>query len=110
MVDLILQRDPSEALHRGRRPRDAAPMRRCRGLPANPHPPARFATLPSPVVAASGRRATRSRPASRRHSVKLLIPVWGEEYIAAFCRTVLPALLSPNNLPSLTKWHAVAVT
>jgi hypothetical protein len=45
-----------------------------------------------------------------RNRVRLLIPIWGPDYIAVFCRTCLPSFLSPNNLPYLARAHeAVAV-
>ena len=42
-------------------------------------------------------------------SVRLLVPVWGQEYISLFCRVVLPSLLSPNNLPYLVRIHSLEV-
>jgi hypothetical protein len=39
----------------------------------------------------------------------LLIPVWGSEYVATFCRTSLPSLLAPNNLPYLVGLFRVEV-
>jgi hypothetical protein len=40
---------------------------------------------------------------------KLLIPVWGESYIAMFCELCLPSLLSNNNLPKYTEQHELTV-
>jgi hypothetical protein len=50
-----------------------------------------------------------SSEALGRHRVRLLIPIWGPDYIAVFCRTCLPSFLSPNNLPHLARAHDVAV-
>jgi hypothetical protein len=41
--------------------------------------------------------------------VRLLIPVWGDDYIGRFCRFSLPTLLAPNNLPYLLARHQVEV-
>ncbi len=41
--------------------------------------------------------------------VRLLIAVWGADYIARFCRTALPSLLSADNLPHLARLHPVEV-
>jgi TPR repeat len=52
------------------------------------------------------------RPSSAvigRNRVRLLIPVWGPDYIAVFCRTCLPSFFSPNNLPHLARVHDVEV-
>ena len=40
---------------------------------------------------------------------KLLIPVWGEPYIAMFCQLCLPSLLSDNNLPKYAEQHELTV-
>jgi hypothetical protein len=39
----------------------------------------------------------------------MLIPIWGENYIANFCRIGLPSLLSANNLPRLADAHPLEV-
>jgi hypothetical protein len=44
-----------------------------------------------------------------RHCVRLLIPIWGPDYIAVFCRSCLPSFLSPNNIPYLGGAHDVVV-
>lgn len=36
---------------------------------------------------------------------KLLLPVWGDGYIAHFCELCLPSLLSANNLPTYVQSH-----
>src|SRR5713101_1708717 len=41
---------------------------------------------------------------------KLLVPVWGDAYIAVFCQLCLPSLLSDNNLPRYVKLHKLTVT
>jgi len=50
-----------------------------------------------------------STAASGAKRVRLLIPVWGREYISLFCRIALPSLLSPNNLPYLLRHHELEV-
>ena len=44
-----------------------------------------------------------------RGKSKLLIPVWGEPYIAMFCQLCLPSLLSDNNLPKYAEQHELTV-
>jgi hypothetical protein len=51
-----------------------------------------------PAIAASGAKR-----------VRLLIPVWGREYISLFCRIALPSLMSPNNLPYLLRHHQLEI-
>jgi hypothetical protein len=63
-----------------------------------------------PSIAATGLfECSPSAPVSADRRVRLLIPVWGEEYISVFCRTALPSCLSPNNLPYLVCHHSLEV-
>lgn len=41
-------------------------------------------------------------PGSRRHVI-IAISVWGERYINLFTRYFIPSILSPNNLPALSR-------
>lgn len=41
--------------------------------------------------------------AASKQRVRILLPVWGKEYIDEFLLLGLPSLLSPGNLPSLTE-------
>jgi hypothetical protein len=50
-----------------------------------------------------------STAANGAKRVRLLVPVWGREYISLFCRIALPSLLSPNNLPYLLRHHELDV-
>ncbi|MDE3076868.1 MAG: hypothetical protein KGJ86_15740, partial [Chloroflexota bacterium] len=50
-----------------------------------------------------------SPAATAGRRIRLLIPIWGDEYIARFCRFSLPSLLAPNNLPYLARCHRVEV-
>lgn len=47
----------------------------------------------------SSARTARRRPAPQ--SVKLLLPVWGYEYVRDFLECSLPTLLSPGNVPAV---------
>lgn len=60
-------------------------------------------------VTAPADPSRRSSAAIGRNQVRLLIPVWGPDYIAMFCRTCLPSFLSPNNLPYMASVHDVTV-
>jgi hypothetical protein len=88
---------------------DRAPLRRSRiakGAPSGECQP----PLQRPNVAAPGVfECAPSTAASGAKSVRLLIPVWGREYISLFCRIALPSLLSPNNLPYLLRHHHLEV-
>jgi hypothetical protein len=48
-------------------------------------------------------------PAIGRQLVRMLIPVWGDDYIRVFCQSCLPSFLSANNLPYLAGAHDVTV-
>jgi len=39
----------------------------------------------------------------RQLKVRFLLPVWGNDYVARWCRLALPALLAPGNLPAIAK-------
>ncbi len=66
--------------------------------------------LPRPVIAAPGVfESSPSAAVGGDRRVRLLIPVWGQAYISLFCRTALPSLLSPNNLPYLLHHHCLEV-
>jgi hypothetical protein len=63
---------------------------------------------PPNVLARGAVNCCMSTPA-KSCSVRLLVPVWGEEYISLFFRVVLPSFLSPNNLPYLVRIHSLEV-
>jgi hypothetical protein len=55
---------------------------------------------PQEIARAAAIRIEKQRP---RRTAKLLIPVWGERYIADFCKLCLPSLLAPENLPAFVR-------
>lgn len=59
----------------------------------------------SNLTPSSGAGARKSRPAAPRRGpskqVRLLLPVWGEQFIIQFLRISLPTLLAPGNLPAV---------
>lgn len=59
----------------------------------------------SDLTPSPGAGARKSRPAGPRRGppqqVRLLLPVWGEQFIVQFLRVSLPTLLAPGNLPAV---------
>src|SRR6266496_2424558 len=43
----------------------------------------------------------RLRPAAK--AIRVLLPVWGEDFVAQFLEYSLPTLLAPGNIPALAK-------
>jgi hypothetical protein len=62
-------------------------------------------TQESHLTPLPGAGARESRPAGPRRGppqqVRLLLPVWGEQFIVQFLRVSLPTLLAPGNLPAV---------
>jgi hypothetical protein len=92
-----------------------------RGYAARPPPygdPAGDGGVPGPAYVSS-LPLVRAQPSQTRDGatagddgsrpIRLLIPVWGADYVARFCRTGLPSLLSPNNLPCLARNRSLNV-
>jgi hypothetical protein len=51
----------------------------------------------------AGRLQRTEASASARVKARIIVPVWGEKYIARFGAACLPALLAPGNLPHLSQ-------
>jgi hypothetical protein len=115
----------------GHRATGIAALQAVRGYARRPLPrrSARRGDLPSPAVGTpgpaepagptesavgSGNWANLSDGAARpatgaAQRIRMLIPIWGQDYISLFCRTALPSLLSPNNLPYLARVHSLEI-
>jgi hypothetical protein len=72
-------------------------------------PPSRDSVMrPRLPVAAEQSSAPAALPSvAGKRRIRLLIAVWGQDYIARFSRTAFPSLLSPGNLPAIAGHHAV---